>query len=363
MTINSTMQNNAAELNRQHRLRWIVFLAVAAAGMTGWIAGCCGYSIGGCSTCVPQIHRERTEQLSVPLAQEAALTLATERGSIRVTGEPRTDCAVTAKIKAWAETAEKADELTAGVEIRPQHRGKNVTLEIHKPCLSPCQGVTVDLEIQTPQRTNLKCQTSRGNLQVAHIQGDLQAQASRGSIICKSITGRSITLSASRGSITLTDTAAIGEKVCVNSTRGPVEISQLHCERLDAAASRGPITISQVQVHRISATASRGNITGEHIVCDHLEANASRGNIRMKYAPEATNDAFAKMSASRGSIDVTLPQGFAGEVDLSSMRGSVRTDRPLTIRGKIDSSHIKGAIGQGRGKLQARTSRGNIHIR
>jgi hypothetical protein len=75
------------------------------------LAGC-DIQIGSSSW--PRVESQRTEQLSASLEAGSTLEIETSRGSITITGADVADCSITATIKAWADSKERATTCAAG---------------------------------------------------------------------------------------------------------------------------------------------------------------------------------------------------------------------------------------------------------
>ena len=82
----------------------------------------------------------------------------------------------------------------------------------------------------------------------------------------------------------------------------------------------------------------------------------------MAFAKEADPHLSAELTSSNGSITLTVPAAFSGQVDASTSTGKIRTDLPVTVQGPIGKS-LKGTVGGGAGTLKLRTSNGSIQIK
>lgn len=63
-----------------------------------------------------------------------------------------------------------------------------------------------------------------------------------------------------------------------------------------------------------------------------------------------------------GSVDVALPKGFSGAVDLDAEYGSIETNLPVTVRKRSSSAIAIGTVGSGRGTITIQTKSGNIGL-
>jgi DUF4097 and DUF4098 domain-containing protein YvlB len=76
----------------------------------------------------------------------------------------------------------------------------------------------------------------------------------------------------------------------------------------------------------------------------------------------ASFDNDIDISASSGSVEVTLPENSTFYIDASASSGSIRTDFPVTIVGSSDKRQLKGVVGNDKNKVKIHTSSGSIRI-
>ena len=65
----------------------------------------------------------------------------------------------------------------------------------------------------------------------------------------------------------------------------------------------------------------------------------------------------------RSEVDVAVPPNFAGDVAVETSFGSVKTELPITVKGDFGKTRFYGSIGQGKGKIDLKTSFGSIKIK
>lgn len=94
-----------------------------------------------------------------------------------------------------------------------------------------------------------------------------------------------------------------------------------------------------------------------------MKAGSGSGHVSVAFASSAPKNVVADVGTGSGGINVVLPPGFAGRVDLSVASGSVHIDQPVTVQGDIGRRHIRGTIGDGTGSLTAHTGSGSISVR
>jgi len=320
------------------------------------MVGCCCINIGDWG----KEKYEKTERLSAPLAAGGILAVETDVGSITITGADVADCNVTAEICVKAPTEKEAQQIAEQVKIQLEQVGETLTIKIEKPRVKKKRSIRVSFNIIVPKQINIECASSRGPTELTNIKGNVKGKTSRGSITAENIHG-SLELNTSRGSITCKDISS--DNINLETSRGNVRLSKASCGSLKLKSSRGNINVSESTADMANISSSRGHITYQNVTTTDLTANSSRGNINIAYLPSAAGEITANITASRGNVRFVAPPSFSGQVELTTSRGSIKTDLPITVQGKITEERIKGTIGEGKGILRLKTSRGSIEIR
>ena len=179
--------------------------------------------------------------------------------------------------------------------------------------------VSIDFTVSVPQGARIKVGTGNGAFAIEGVGADVIASTGNGRL---DISGSSARVTASTGN----------GQVMIDGARGPVEVS----------TGNGP-------VHVASAT---GEIT----------ANTGNGAIDVaidRLDPPADLD----LTTGSGRITVTAPAGFGAELRWRTGNGLVRTDFPLETTDRLSRSRGRGTIGNGNGRLEARSGNGDVVIR
>ena len=335
---------------------------VAALTLVLWAAGCIivhnGDWDGG-----PWNQRarfERTVDLRQPMPAGTTLVVSTPSGSIDVTGQDTDQAAVVAKIQARAATEQEAQELAEQVEIRFQESGNRLEIKADRPTLHHNR-ISISYVITVPRQAGIDCDSASGSLKLRDLAGNVNAHTASGSVEAARIKGAARLHSAS-GSVTGENLG--GGDLDLDTASGGVRLSDaLEVGKCRAHSSSGSVHVRHVQADTIRMESASGGVTGEDLNCKRLNAGSASGPVRVAFLPSAPNDLVADVGTASGGINVVLPTGFAGRVDLSAISGSVRIDRPVTVRGEIGRRHIRGTIGEGAGSLSAHTASGSIDVR
>jgi hypothetical protein len=166
-----------------------------------------------------------------------------------------------------------------------------------------------------------------------------------------------------------------------NTGNGDVIVMQSVAE-IDVATGNGDVVIRE-SLSRASASTGNGDVTvaaangpvkvstgnGRVTVNTALgpvDASTGNGDIdaRMTAIPQGSAMPSMSLTSGHGSIRVTLPPDFNGEIDANTGNGSINTDFELRVQGRLDRSRLRGTIGTGNGPLiKIRSGNGRLEIR
>ncbi|UCD52365.1 MAG: DUF4097 family beta strand repeat protein [Phycisphaerales bacterium] len=363
-----------------------------------------------------QARDERIVERDTALAPGSTLDVDTSSGSISVIGNETSECRLSATITARAPSEEEARTLAEQVEIRLQQSADTVKIRADKPRLGRNRSISVSYTIAVPRRTNVQChsaygsldlanlegvvnaKTGSGSIQAEHIRGAANLDTAYGSITCSDIVGQEVILHSGSGSVTARDikgtarmNSSYGSVRCegfsdgdlwLRSGSGRVAIADATFGKCDASSSYGPVSgnhlrgdfvklrsgsgnveLSETTADGMDLSSSYGRVRAMEIVTSKLKAHSGSGSIDVACAEACPSELNADVKTSYGSIDLTAPTDFAGQVNLATHYGSVHTDRPVTISGEVTKKKIVGAIGEGQGHLSLETSSGSIRLK
>jgi hypothetical protein len=262
-----------------------------------FLTGC--IYIGSCSM---RAKYERTEQLSAPLSAGSTFEAQTHNGSIKINGADVTQCSLTATIITRAATDEEAQELSEQVNVRLVPSGSRLTVKIDKPTNLINKSVSVSLDVELPNQTDLELITHNGRVELANITGRTNATTHNGKVTTENITGTT-TLKTHNGSVTCNE------------------------------------------------------ISGDSQLTSH------NGSVKAFYSGSASSVSDISMTTHNGSIELATPPDYSAQVRASTNNGSINTDLPITVIGKVSKRKLTGTIGTGEGQLHLETHNGSIRIR
>lgn len=265
-------------------------------------------------------------------------------GSIHITGWPKS----VARIKVFLPNGQNK-----GCEITIEKSGSVIEVESeldpfeHENCKSP------KLEIQVPQRFDLKLKTMGGNITIGNIEGEISGKTMGGSLNLDRLKGK-IQMTTMGGKISLTDSDIDGQ---VKTMGGRVLLENVVGD-IKGSSMGGNVVYRNVKTREGKSTGKVVKITtmGGSIKVDEAVEGADvltmGGNIRIKNAKVFAKaktmggditidhiDGWVKATTMGGDIEVTLIASTkSGKRDayLSSMGGDVTLSVPEDLSMNID---------------------------
>lgn len=179
--------------------------------------------------------------------------------------------------------------------------------------------VTVALVVLVPRAARLRISTGNGAVSVEGTGGEVQASTGNGRVRVAGTTG----------------------SVRVSTGNGEVEVR-------DARAG-------------VRVSTGNGDVT---VVTAEGPVDASSGNGDLDITMSAVRAASdMRFGTGRGSVRLTLPTGYNGELDASTGHGEISSDFDLQLRGRVDPRHIRATIGSGGPLLRLSTGSGRLELR
>ena len=199
-----------------------------------------------------------------------------------------------------------------------------------------------DVELIVPRAVRVVIHGTTADVSIANVNGDVEAALVSGDFEGRALGGRAI-IQAMTGDVRITEgvgdlrvTTATGD-VWASGVRGSVE----------AVATSGSITITADRLGRIKADVVSGDVDITGVLRD---------------------DARLQLSSHSGDVIVRLPEGAAGQLEVSSYHGDIRggtmTMIPPVARSLNDRSNVRlyEFGGGGTARITASTFSGDITI-
>jgi len=179
--------------------------------------------------------------------------------------------------------------------------------------------IRVSMTVLVPRNVRLKVATGNGELSVENVGNEVEAATGNGRVKVVGTEGK-VRVSTGNGEVEVRD------------AKGQVRVSTGNGD-VDVTTSEGPVEVS----------SGNGNI-----------------DVRMS-ALRARED--MEFSTGSGSVRLTLPANFNGELDATTGNGSINSDFDLKVKGTLNPRHIRATIGNGGPMLRMSTGNGRFDIK
>ncbi|HET9426687.1 MAG TPA: DUF4097 family beta strand repeat-containing protein [Gemmatimonadaceae bacterium] len=181
--------------------------------------------------------------------------------------------------------------------------------------------VSVRYTVDIPKAMRLRASSGNGDLTITQTVAEVDAATGNGDIVIRESQGR-VTASTGHGDVT------------VAAANGPVKVSTGN-GRIIASTTRGPV-----------------------------DATTGNGDIDVKMGSVSQDQGSMSFTTGSGTVSVTLPATFNGEIDANTGSGSINTDFELRVQGRLSMSRLRGTIGNGNGPvIKLRSGSGRLEIR
>lgn len=262
-----------------------------------------------------------------PLPSGAVLAVRNFNGPIDV----RPSNSSTAEIRAEKRTSRGGRITDVAFSVRTSSTG-DVTLcstfHDRDPCDNDRRGsnwsgddrnVTVAMTVLVPRGAQLRVATGNGAVSVQQVGGEIQATTGNGRV----------TVAGTDGAVRVT--TGNGD-VEVHDAKGAVRVTTGN-GRVDVTTAQGPV-----------------------------DARSGNGDIDVRMSAVRANEDMGFHTGS-GSVRVTLPASYNGELDASTGNGELRSDFDLKVQGRMSPRRVRATIGDGGARLKLTTGNGRLEIR
>jgi hypothetical protein len=179
--------------------------------------------------------------------------------------------------------------------------------------------VTVAMTVLVPRGTELRVATGNGALSIDRVNGILQASTGNGRVLVTGTEG-SARVATGNGDVEVRDAG------------GPVR----------ATTGNG----------RVSVVTAAGPV----------EAHSGNGDIDVRISALRSRDDMSFTTGS-GSVHLTLPPSYSGELEASTGNGEVQSDFELKVHGRLDPRRLRATIGDGGPLLRLSSGNGALEVR
>jgi DUF4097 and DUF4098 domain-containing protein YvlB len=283
-------------------------------------------ALAGAQTLVGRADSVYTWRGTVPA--NGTFTIKNFNGPIEV----RPATGNTAELRAEKRTSRGGDIRDVAFEVRTESDGVTIC-SVQTRDDGDCEGnrnrghgdddwrrpVTVAMTVLVPRGARLRVSTGNGAVTVDRAGSEVRASTGNGRVRVLGTEGV-VQVSTGNGEVEVRDAKA---SVRVSTGNGDVDVT----------TAEGPV-----------------------------EVRTGNGDIDVKMSALRAKEDMAFHTGS-GSVRLTLPANYNGELDATTGNGSIRSDFDLKLKGQLSPRHIRATIGDGGPMLRMTTGNGEFEIR
>jgi DUF4097 and DUF4098 domain-containing protein YvlB len=266
-----------------------------------------------------------------PIKAGALLSVRNYNGPIDVRAASGATAEIRAEKRTWREGGELQD---VAFDVETSSNGDVSfcsVLRDHNPCDGDRRGwsderggyrrsVTVALTVLVPRGVQVKVTTGNGPLSVEGVGGAIEVTASTGN-------GR----------------------VRVSGTDGLLRV----------ATGNGDVEIRDAKAAvRVSTGNGRINVVTAQ---GPVEARTGNGDVDVQMSALRPGENMSFSSGS-GTLRVTLPPGYNGDLDATTGNGEIRSEFDLKVQGRLSPHRVRATIGSGGPLLRLTTGNGRVEL-
>jgi putative adhesin len=333
----------------------------------------------GCVDSRDSVREVRTAS-ALDLAGVNSLRVETRSADVHFVQSQDDTLRVVTTRRVQARRERTVEDLLSQIKVTMEHQGDQLVLRVREPergrtHISVDAGpwryrraIEIDLTIAVPARVRIEGETSRGDFDAVGLAQAISLVSTSGDIELSQMTGESRVQSTS-GDITLRDLAQAVVRVTagdldavevkgpltVRATSGDLSAQQIH-GNLRLETSTGDVEVHGVE-GSVFISTSAGEVEVTAADCDSCVIETASGDItaRVVSAPR-----LVQVRSSSGSVDLDLPPGAGGTLDLQTASGSMQVKSAVNVE-TMNRNRLSGRLG-GSGTVAVRTSSGDITL-
>jgi DUF4097 and DUF4098 domain-containing protein YvlB len=292
---------------------------------------------------------ERTFNVNGPVQLE----VATGSGDIRVSAGPGNEVHVRGEIHSRGWSDGDARQKLRDIQSNPPVSQDNNLIRVGGTGMS-MDNVSIDYTVTVPANTALHSQSGSGDVDVRGIQGPASFTAGSGDVTATGI-GNDVQATAGSGTIKISSvqgqtqvTTGSGD-IVVRDAQGAVRVH----------TGSGGIEVREPN-DNVVADSGSGDVTVSGAHAD-LRVHTGSGGISIDGNPGASN--YWDIHASSGDVTLRIPSAASFHLYAHTSSGDIDTQVPIVMEGTTAKHELRARIGDGKGRVEIRTSSGNITLR
>ena len=273
-------------------------------------------------------------------------------GDSRVTTGPAGEVRIHGEIQvhAWSEKAgqRRVDEVQSGP---PVVQDGNVT---RIGSSASTKEISIDYTITIPADSEIRATTNSGDLEVSGLKGPANFTGGSGDLKISDISG-DVQVTGGSGSI---DLSQISGQVGANSGSGDITLDRIH-DDIRLQTGSGSIEITD-PAGKVEANTGSGDVTIRG-AADDIRVRTSSGDVTVDGNPGPGS--YWDFRTNNGDVELKVPSSASFRFYARSSSGDISAEVPVTMEGTTGKHEFQARIGDGKGRVEVKSSSGSISLK
>jgi hypothetical protein len=273
-------------------------------------------------------------------------------GDSRVTTGPAGEVRIHGEIQvhAWSEKAgqRRVDEVQSGP---PVVQDGNV---IRIGSSASTKEISIDYTITVPADSEIRATTNSGDLEVSGLKGPANFTGGSGDLKISDISG-DVQVTGGSGSI---DLSQISGQVGANSGSGDITLDRIH-DDIRLQTGSGSIEITD-PAGKVEANTGSGDVTIRG-AADDIRVRTSSGDVTVDGNPGPGS--YWDFRTNNGDVELKVPSSASFRFYARSSSGDISAEVPVTMEGTTGKHEFQARIGDGKGRVEVKSSSGSISLK
>lgn len=282
-----------------------------------------------------RVSAEDQQTLELPAQGLTAVSLSQPRSDISVKGTEGDRVTVNADLEVWADDQAEAGERLKSLKLTSDIEDGVLKIKLDGPPWTKKRWTRADFEISLPRGLKLELATANGDMEVAGMTGGMVLNTASGDLNIRDCSGQ----------------------IEVSSASGDIEAADCHEADIRIKTASGDVSV-RARGRLVCSTVS-GDIQAELAGAPELEIRTVSGDQTLKL--EMSPEGRASLASVSGDIGLELEGQPSVSLEVSTLSGDIDCARELQEYRKSNRS-LSGRLGQGQGRLEIKTTSGDINI-
>jgi len=337
--------------------------------------------LAGCDEARDTHVREDRVASALALGPQSAVRIETRTADVHLVPSPDDTVRVLTVKRVQSMSSRSVDALWSQIKVTAERTGSDLILRVREPERGTShvtveagpwrlrRRVEIELTVAVPLGKAVSVLTERGDVEVHDLKQDVTLEMYSGDAHVYDLDGGTLNSTSTAGDVNI---QRVRQAVSVRTTSGDVDAEDV-TGPLTVRATSGDVGLDRVK-GRVAVETSSGGVDADGIVGNAFVITSS-GDATVKAQGDSVDvstssgdqtidvfgaPAWVNLKSAAGGIELQLPKGTGGALDVQTATGAMRLSSEVTV-GTATRNHLAGQLG-GKGQTLVRSSSGDIQI-